>query len=256
MGLRCWFLEALPRGTEAAYVRERRDDVTRGLQEEGPCGYGCQPDGYGCQPDGYGCQPGSQTMDSVKRRAVKRGAAAFSEQHMKEATFLHKKLRTAKLRAINDDAMLPEEISAQEREDAGIALHHEFHLDKIKCAKERKDKQVLAQAGIVEMQGLAVWLEQGVAPNELSDAFHKNRFVLETERSPQVDMFVVRRPDLAGQRVRWAAILRGARVATPLFVSSGGRRGSSVKYQAAVNVRRQVWMSPSFQARHDTLTSF
>jgi hypothetical protein len=231
MGLRCWFLEALPLGTEAAWIRKRRDDVTRGLQE-GP----------------------SRSMNSVMRRAAKRGAAAFSEGHISEATFLNKKRRIAKLRAINDKTMLPEEISAQDVEDAGIALQHEFHLDKIKCRKECKNERVLALAGIVDMQGMAVWLEPGVTPNLISKAFQENRFVLETQRS-QVDMFVVRRPDLAGQRVRWTAIIRGARVATPLFVTSGGRRGSSLKYHRAVQVKRKVWMSDNFQAKHETLTS-
>ena len=53
--------------------------------------------------------------------------------------------------------------------------------------------------------------------------------------------------------IRWAAALRGALVAQPLFLTSGGTSGAVMAYRPATKVRRCFWISPGFQKAHPDL---
>ncbi len=69
--------------------------------------------------------------------------------------------------------------------------------------------------------------------------------VEETETHSQADIFIVPDPAKIGGRIEWAAVLNGALVLTPKL-----QEGAAVQFVAAVSVKRHVFFTDGFRAKH------
>ncbi|CAE7383924.1 nlaXM, partial [Symbiodinium pilosum] len=66
-------------------------------------------------------------------------------------------------------------------------------------------------------------------------------------------VFIVADIASPGQRVRWHLAIRGGAVMDPAWLKSQGRGGFMLKYKAATQVPRKVWVSAAWAERHEEL---
>lgn len=67
-----------------------------------------------------------------------------------------------------------------------------------------------------------------------------------------VQVFVVEDPANLGNRSLWAAVLQGAYVVTPGVMLHS--KGAAVKYNAALKVKRKIWISGDFEHKRPAVT--
>ena len=190
-------------------------------------------------------------MNSTKRRALHM-SGGLSPAQLKEITFQSEKAKRAKLQAITDNAVLDSEIKAGERESAASMDARQTSLDIARITEKLKVQKILSRAPSCSFRGLRCFVAPGISGVDMGPSMSKHGLVPEEHRV-DADLFVVLNPSDPGQRIRWVAALKGARVAHPRYVISGGRRGACVKYHAAVETKRSLWISEDFRAKHATL---
>ena len=74
------------------------------------------------------------------------------------------------------------------------------------------------------------------------------------ERRVDSQLLVVDDVAAAGQKAVWAAVLMGTTVASPQRLLTNGQAGPYIAYRPAVSIRRWIWMSDEFKARHPAIS--
>ena len=77
--------------------------------------------------------------------------------------------------------------------------------------------------------------------------FAKENKLQVVARRVDASVFVVANPAFAGDRIEWAAALRGGYVATPKAFLQ--RRGATIQYKVGTKQKRRIWMSKLFQKK-------
>ena len=217
--------------SEAAFIRKRRSDISLAM---------------------LGGRAPSRT--STIRRALRLGKQAVTMGIVKEAAFLETKREKSRLEAINNGVFDIAMVSDADKTNAAALHQHEQKNDEKRLHKARYHRAVLGQREICCLWRQSTFIEPGVPLRPLGKAFRTQQLSLELERS-QATVFIVQRLSEPGQRVLWEAALRGGRISDAEFVWSGGRQGSSIKYEAPNMVTRTIWPSPSFCAAHAVLVA-
>jgi hypothetical protein len=217
-------------GTEAAFGRKRRLDVE----------------------DALGAMSEQPTQGSTKRRALQLGKSALTESILKEATFLAAKKQKSKLTAINDNHVLPANVSDGDHALAGMLKTRQAVLDVTRERAELRRRKILSKPSIANLHRLSCFLGAGLRPGDFHDSFTEHSLRTETDIT-EASLFVVSNPSDPGHRISWLVALRGGRLATPTYLLSNGRTGSCITYECAVKTRRKLWMSPAFVTAHPQL---
>lgn len=74
------------------------------------------------------------------------------------------------------------------------------------------------------------------------------------DRRVDAQILVVSDIGAAGQKAAWAAALIGATVMSTQRLLTAGQVGPYVAHKAAVRIRRWIWMSDDFKARHPAIS--
>jgi hypothetical protein len=105
---------------------------------------------------------------------------------------------------------------------------------------------------VVKLRDAKVFLDARLDKDVNRDAC-KNAGMKQVLDKNKANMFVVPAFNNMGQRILWNCILRGCVVMDTNYIKSSGNSGTIVVFHAAVETRKQLWMSPRWCARHPTL---
>lgn len=104
------------------------------------------------------------------------------------------------------------------------------------------------------MQGRPVHI--GVADADLSanlKAVARRHGAVVVDQRGDATLLIVDDVGAAGQKTLWTAVILGATVASPSRLLTAGQEGAYLAYRAAVSIRRWIWMSDEFRARHPAI---
>jgi hypothetical protein len=175
-----------------------------------------------------------------------------------EVEFQRVKRRKRMLFAGTENQLLPDERDAQFAEDYAAHVRHEAELHR-KHERQHAARQQVLRGGpprpaLQPLMGSAAFCTDGV---DIDAATLRQLRLQRVASRDEATLFVAGQQGVGevGQRVQWHAVLRGCRVASPLFLRSRGATGDLLTYKAAVGLAaRRLWCSPLFAERHPTLS--
>jgi hypothetical protein len=181
---------------------------------------------------------------------------AMTPSHTKEAAFQTLKFHKRVLRALEDGSLPYQEIPDELIDALNETLDQEKAGGDARYFAEQARKRAARDKPVrPDLRGIGVFIDESIQAGErgqLMIAIRKGGMWLCSDRV-RAGVFVV--PDVTepGQRNSICAVLSGALVATPPYITSCGERGPSLHYEAAIRKRRFVWCSPEFIARHSAV---
>jgi len=163
------------------------------------------------------------------------------------------KHRDRKVQALIDGALIDAEVNPNLEQKA---------VDEQR-AREQRARERLAKANRVTrttrrkqlntsiFDGQACFLLPGVDASKLQATLKSIKCRVATDRL-QAQLFIADDPVHIGCRAQWVAVMQGAYVVTGQALQNG--QGAVLKYKAARNVKRSVFMTDQFKARHPEVT--
>ena len=191
------------------------------------------------------CGSGEMIIESYTHSNEK--ADTWTLRHDQEMSFLSKKAQMRKLNGVNLKECLPHEVSQQDSagaEDLSIQVHASEQSRKRAFARISQGR-VASPPSEAEIKHCAVsFLDSCYTVEACSTLIRLGSTVVPATESSMI--FAPNPSILESELVRWHCILIGAWVLQPAVVS--GRPCISIKYKAALQVRRKVWFSDAFKA--------
>ncbi len=197
-----------------------------------------------------------------RRRAVREAAKSSSativvdaaepegwtEGHSKELSFQDRKHLKKRVQCFQDQTLLPTEVDEDLQEHVA-----EHNAKRRKRDAERQRAEIRTDArtkgGKVNWGALAgkkAFVDAEVSDRDGLCGKLRERFgVNPAEKHSEADIFIVPDPAKLGGRIEWAAVLNGALVLTPKL-----QGGPAVQFDAAVSVKRHVFFTEGFRAKH------
>lgn len=228
-----------PKATgEAAWLRKRRQGVAAAVLS-GTC-------------------PAAQAV--VGNSSQQQDAAQLEQwggAHEKEYQFQMKKQSRNKVDAFLDNLLLDTEVTKGLQEHVKEEQRKWHAADQMMLAKRRRITRML---GTINKKldwcpfGGCLAVDATMCQDARS-AMEARSLVPSTDRQ-KADVFVVDSDvNKLGERSTWYAALRGCMVVNRRALVSNGESGVFLKYKAAIEMRRGVWLSDSFRQRHPEISA-
>eukprot|EP00974_Lingulodinium_polyedra_P124998 11192811-Lingulodinium_polyedra.AAC.1 len=171
-------------------------------------------------------------------RAKHAAGGQWTARMSEEENFNKAKKRRKFLEAINQNHVLTHKADPYDIDEARKLGAHDWKTQDATSA--RHCRAAARVPGAQASSGPVLVYMKGSMPTKMMGA----RLVCDASAA---NTFVFANPLKASRVAKWHAALRGGRIATPLWLKSQGKRGTSIAYEAAVAVRRQVWISPGIE---------
>ena len=230
---------------ERAWFRKRHEDIAKGVEK-------------------------SKTAPNMKRNARKRSQSnnsslsdtsssdttsstsssiALERGHRKELDFQRDKLKRRKMECYEQGTLLPHEVPTSERTEFEAMIQKQKKTD---AQRSRKEQRIDAATNpkpfdLQSFRGRQVYVDKSLVDPDFRNLLASKR-LLRSETKVGAELFIVPNPGRLGMRIRWAAVLGGAAIASPDVIKTG--RGPVVQYAPAVTTKRAVWVSSAFRAAH------
>ena len=213
-------------GSEADFLRKRRQAVELGTQHAAGSGVGHTAWSSGV------------------------GHTAWTPQHQKELDFQKQKLLKRKAQALECGHLTAEDQSA---ELAAYAENEQAKRAKRDAARLRAEvgKRDLAKGGGADLQCLRGLRVHGAS--KLDEQVRTRFAFCDAPSRVGADVIIVDDLSNPGERAEWAATLQGSYLVTSTTLQD--MRGAQLKYQSALNSKRQIWLSDEFQAKHSAIAA-
>ena len=120
---------------------------------------------------------------------------------------------------------------------------------------QKKKANVLMPARRESLEGVKIYAHTGLCtPDSDISQWIRSHNARRTYDKFRGTIFVVSdlKHDAVDCQVKWAAVLRGGKICTPLFVKSGGKKGASIAYKSALSMKRLMWCSDECYRRNQT----
>ena len=172
----------------------------------------------------------------------------WTELHEAEAEFNRKKVVRAGVEAVLQNAALPAEIDALGEETAAY---------KNRRAKRRRERETDHERRTKCMRTHENGKHFNIAETTRAETVLAGALGMHLVDHPvraAGGVYVVRDPAEPPETIRLVAILTGAAFIDPMYMASGGSKGSSIAHTPAVCVKRSVYASPGAVASMPDLT--
>ena len=162
----------------------------------------------------------------------------------------------AKINAFLEGKLLPEEVDPGLVQLARAHQAHRDKTDKARSQKEARDEAKTATPRRTSLLNKRLFVDMAEADQDaepdVQEAIEKHRMPVVLSRV-EAQVFMCSKPADPGRRTLWAAMLCGGTIVDATFMQSGGARGISLTYQAAIRTPRSIWISPAFANAHPAL---
>ncbi len=217
--------KAADEGSMASFLKRRRLQVTTGASEVDAA--------RAAEPDG---------------RAV--GVGGWEESHAREMQFQSMKRRTRLMETMTEGAALPHEYDADVVREWEHLTVEDAKRDKAYAQRQRRAATALARPTMPNLAGQK-YFTTVPAGDETPVARGCRRLGLgRVEDVYMSDVVIVANVTNPGAALLWPIMLGGKFVCSSEFIASRGAKGTAIKYAAATQIARQVFVSPLFAARH------
>ncbi len=213
--------------TEIAWLRQRRDAVAVGSAAAAAA-----------RPPRAGPDDEDEEAEDVH----------WSAGHEQERAFQREKAFKKRMRSLEEGTALPEEVEEfrvlwQEEQEKRRKTDHTRLVGKDRLARLDEGRGCT----IEDLQNKAIFVEDECKNDELMDRLKQYGASLSQTRVGAT-VYVVRDPSLPGNRVKLCACLKGGFVMTPAL-----HQGAVVKFESALQTKRNVYFSAGFCFHHPTL---
>lgn len=201
-----------------------------------------------------GMAAGAKPRASVEAALLQVSAAAegadLEEKQEKVLQATNGKRFAKNVQAFLDGALAEEEVTPEVRAGAAAELKRRGERAKARANKVARVAAVSAPKPTLatRIQDLPCFIDR--VDDEAVEANLRRQLAGRLCEREKAQLFVAGDPLVMGQRSKWAAVLNGAYVVTPLAFRDRGNLGPAVKYLSASRIRRWVYMTPGFRERH------
>ena len=200
-----------------------------------------------------GRQIGDSTALSVE--AAEAGCG-WTDGHVKEHLFQSKKRAKKELHALQDGILLPHEIHS-DMEDALQEMQRKNTKADRETKRKRDKKQLRIPSNLIIKVGTVACVSVSTGKDELEHALRSSNVLLEQDLSMKVQLLVVDDPARLTKLQSWFVALKGALVCSPEAVLTSNHlkgTGSFLKFKAASQQPRNLYLSPGFQIKHSAIS--
>ena len=211
--------------TEKAWLKKRRTNITEAM-------------------DGA-----DTSMEEVQGASRALSSHLLSETILAEQSFLKSKQHKNRMIAYLDKALLDSEVDGEFREVAQAFKDLQDKEDEEKRRQKKRRADLLCPKNLPDPMSKLVW----VSPEVLDDAalaLLRGCLVGDQEHA---DFIVEEDPANPCGPSLWSAFLMGKVICNLDYVTSRGKTGNAFSYSPAITIKRQVFLSASFQAEFPEL---
>ncbi|MCP4241590.1 MAG: hypothetical protein GY772_13595 [bacterium] len=219
-------------GSEAAWLRLRRDRLQQALE---------------------GDASNSKASLAARFGAINVDEEFWTDGHDVMVQKQQNKERKRKATAHLDGLLLDAEVTAGVEADAREAVAKRRENEKARAAKARRLEANVAKRDATQpiISKMCCFVEAEARTSLLDEKLRAAECEVTADRAA-AQAFILADPMQAGCRVQWCAVLRGGVILTPSAVCDG--HGAAIAYEAAIRLRRAVWLTDRFRAEHPTVT--
>ena len=262
-----YFRSARKAGTRAAWLRERRAQVTQAVAQDAVRGGHRRRENVVGSPTGRddATARGAQAKAGAKGKAKAKAKAKLPPPPplQEEERFLRVKARKRKVEAYQLGQLLPEEGSAELAQEAAAFAHQQMKTDKTavmaqRLRQEKSSAMSRLLPGHIRQHGMRFHLPPLAAAALSAAELRLLRAALSPFRDNETpleaaDVLIV--PTLDSQtlshKVQWAGMLLGAYLVLPSFFTQENL--AVIKYKGMIRRPRSVFITVGFRRQHPKL---